>query len=107
MKKILLSQRGLSVLGAFKGISTAVCVIYCVILMGSAVGPYSETIDETTFIKGSVIIFGAFVLQTLISIAHGRRVDRQSIAEQYATVNHGRYGQKSLFFSRRSRPGLC
>ncbi len=82
MKKILLSQRGLSVLGVFKGISTAVCVIYCVILMGSAVGPCSETIDETTFIKGSIIIFGAFVLQTLISIAHGRRVDRQSIAER-------------------------
>lgn len=82
MKKILLSQRGLSVLGVFKGISTAVCVIYCVILMGSAVGPYSETIDETTFIKGSVIIFSAFVLQTLVSIAHGRRIDRQSIAER-------------------------
>lgn len=82
MKKILLSQRGLSVLGVFKGISTAVCVIYCVILMGSAVGPYSETIDETTFTKGGVIIFGAFVLQTLISIAYGRRIDRQSMAER-------------------------
>lgn len=82
MKKILLSQRGLSILRVLKGISTAVCVIYCAILMGSAVGPYSETIDETTFTKGGVIIFGAFVLQTLISIAHGRQVDRQSIAER-------------------------
>ncbi len=77
-KKILLSQRGLSV-RSIQGHFNRRLRHLLRHLMGSAVGPYNETIDETTFIKAALLSLALLSWQTLISIAHGRRVDARAL----------------------------